>query len=300
MIYIDDVKLERLTEVPSTPKQVGFKLHPSQMPINVKTKKPTIPRTRTIEPFFNYYNPETKQSSTMRYATNQTPKQRGGVTHMEYYPSFVAFPQSGLIFVDTARQPDLYMFLTLHPRNADSKYADSTKQPIFYMEDQEKEAREKNRSRKERSRYENKIFEIWSDDELKEMCRALAIPVPNGTGKEYMQNQLAEYLQRDLAKFSEMAEDADVGLRARIVEGQSLNIIRYDEKSKAWFYVGKTADLDSEITSVMGAEDPIDRLINYWKRTNAQDGIPYCESVLAERKNSKGKKPVKKAAVETA
>lgn len=257
-------------------KPLVFRLTKEQTPIDHTTGKRKIPRSFSPPTEYSYFDNSKRKVVIFKFAENASRHNVHGIPTEIYTPNRIAF-RNGQIVCDPTKDShiELAYWLYTHPRNASSEYYDNTKLAWFEVEDRVAEARERNSKRSARAKAEHLIFEVWSKNELTEICHAFDVPGVEEMSTDEMQDTLSGLMDRNPILFMERAEDEQMVLRAKIAQGKELGVIIYESKNNRWVWGIPTDKDQQEIVKVRPGEDEKTRLIQHWNRVAKEENLEY-------------------------
>lgn len=274
MILKDGVKIavpqEFIKEYVDKGKTMVFLPHPSQCGVDPKTKQLTYRRGTNVECFFTRF--EKGKEVEYRYATS-IPK---GVV-ADSYPSYITFegrtmPSHGSGYLkadlvcDLRKKDDIdkAYFLFIHNRNASSENFDNSKQPIFYLQDLAKTAREKMKIEENEYRAHHMIVSDWAEETLREAAYAFDITGIDDMEKEQVQLALINVAKKNPAAFLDKALKSDFEFLSRISHGVSKHVVYF--KENAWYWGEDSNRPNTEIVKVKPGDDSRTGLLKFFNR----------------------------------
>lgn len=280
-----------------------FRLTKNNTPYDHVTRSYKTPRSYSLELHFNYFDDNTRQQTTLRFAETISLRQtRSGAAIDIFTPERISF-RKGQIICDPNKpgHVELAYWLSIHPRNPGSPYFEKGKPAIFELEDKQAEAKERNNKRTARAKAEQLIFDEWSNEELVGICRSFGVRGVDDLSIDEVRDTLAGIMDQDPIDFIKRAEDENMVIYAHISHARDLGVLLYDADGMVWKW-GPVSGSSAEIVRVRPGEDEKKRLIQHWERVPKAENIDYFYEVYnaekekrkAERDARMGRKPKKK------
>lgn len=274
---------------------VVYELHPSLLVYNPDKKGKTFPRSRSVLSYFNLLiEGETVQ---VRYAQDSRIRKSGAFAEKEYTPEMLTFGPRGQIILDPSvpMHVEQHYFLSEHPRNESSHNFDKSKDPLFFLVDNQKTAIKE--IRKETAIFEAKklILQDWPSvtGKLKEVAKTLGELGVDRLSNEEVQVRLMALMGHDPEAFLVKCNDSDATIRSQITHGVELGLLNYSEKDMEWKWGVAIDDKETKICSVRPGEDPRDRVIKFLRSSLEDDNMEYFLGRLKDVISSKEPKKEK-------
>lgn len=216
--------------------------------IDPRSKLPVMPVTET---FFGEYTfndigePDVyKRSKVIKnVVSKERQKDQYGKDFFTDKIEQVAF-ENGYITVNTDTQPDLYVWLELHPNNGSNKRRPST-EPIRFIRT---DANEKSSVEKtadillvaEAITIANRL----SYDQVKQYCASLALSGSamitfEGRQSGDVRHDIMEFAKNNPRKFLDCNPDIKVRIRLNVTDAKTLIKIEHDEENRSFKFIGE-------------------------------------------------------------
>ncbi len=272
---------EYLEYFENSKKVAIFELVPKYFKYDTLNKRKLNPRSFHIENFFDIL----EDSQTVRYLYYEN-KTRMGDDDFRYSPNFISFNDKGVIVVPKEK-PELFVFLMLHTRRAQSKNADPTRMAHFYLVDSKLEAKEKAEKKKQLAQVNHMVWNDGIDEDvLKTIAKTYQIRNVDDMSLDEVRGHLDKLVTKNPSIFIEkQAMGKDVETRALVQTAVDLGVLVFKKsKTSAQWFFRSDAGTDSHLCHVRGGETPMDRITTWLLEHDEGDNIGRLEEVIVDKK----------------
>lgn len=261
---------------------------------NKKNSRKSVPRSFSIEPFFNATDPNSGEQVFIRYFKSQAARTVSAVSFVDYQPVELAFEHDAELKIMDNKE--LWWFLYNHPRQVSSPFRDHSKAAMFYLEDKAQEATDRAKISRRRAQAMQMIWTDLEENEVRDILKGYGQPKVDDLSEDQVRGFLEQRIKptagsnitKNLNDFLERAGGASMTIRAQIQDAIDLKIIIYNDKSKTWNHTKPDGTASGMICSSPNPLTRLEDLAVFLRERDKNNNLEYIISEIASKKSTSG------------
>lgn len=171
-----------------------------------------------------------------------------------------------------------YIFMELHPLNADNPYRDKTKTAAFYREDLHTKGMVTSALEVDMGLDAGNEVRKMSHKDVLAFAAAVNPPIPTSNRQAHeIKADLTRFAMNNPRQFMSLVRNADKVIEFVVAEAQDQGLIAFDTKTRSWSFFGAQAPF-FEASKIEG--NPVLGLVKYLGSDEAKDDLEFLEGQI--------------------